>query len=364
MKKKKLFVLKVGSKLLTKDNGCFNSEYLVSMADTINSNVLKKGHRIIIVSSGAVAAGLGILNLRGRPKTIPEKQALAALGQVKLMNNYADIFNVHKQKVAQILLTKSHIEDRKRYLNIRNTLLTLLNKGIIPIVNENDTVSVDEIQFGDNDTLAATVAAKMGADQLVILTDVDGVYTANPRQDKNAKFLQEIKINDKTKMEIDFSLKTGSTHGTGGMHTKFKAAKIACSSGVEVFITNGSKGLGNLFITFQKGTRFIPDEDVLSHKERWMAFGAKVKGEIVVDDGACNALLNMGKSLLPAGVLKVSGRFEEGDIVAIVNLKQHCFAKGVVEYSKLDLDKYKGKQTAEIVNSRVVIHRDNMVIIK
>jgi glutamate 5-kinase len=364
---KKLFVLKIGSSSLTTENGRLDTKYLDLIAETVFKNVIEAGNEIIIVTSGAIATGIGLLNIEKTPKLISEKQALAAVGQVELMNQYSNAFAKYGKHVAQILLTKSQIEDRKRYLNIKNTIFTLLKKGIIPIINENDTVSVSEIKFGDNDTLSALVASKVLADMLVILTDVDGVYTSNPRQNPDAKLVKTINIKDYKNLGIDFSAKTGSKRGTGGMLTKFKAAQIACLSDVKVFITNGKdkQNVKNLFKNFDLGTTFLPDTKFFNQKEHWMAFSAKTKGSIIIDDGAENALLNNGKSLLAIGIISVEGNFSTGDIVDVKNTKNTIIAKGTVEYSSTEVTKIKDLKTEEIkkIYNKEIIHRDNMVVL-
>ena len=368
---KKLFVLKIGSSSLTMENGRLHAGYLESIAETVYKNVIKNGDEIIIVTSGAIATGVGLLNMEKMPKVISEKQALAAVGQVELMNQYSKAFAKYGKKIAQILLTKSQIEDRERYLNIKNTIFTLLKNGIIPIINENDTVSISEIKFGDNDTLSALVASKVAADVLVILTDVDGVYTSNPRQNPDAKLVKTINIKDYKNLGIDFSATTGSKRGTGGMLTKFKAAQIACLSDVEVFITNGKNKniVKNLFKKFDTGTRFLPEGKFFNQKERWMVFSAKTKGNIIIDDGAENAILNKGKSLLAAGIVDLDGDFRTGDIVDVKNKKNRILAKGTAEYSAREISKIKGLKSTEIkkifgnIYDREIIHRDNMVVL-
>ena len=368
---KKLFVLKIGSSSLTTENGRLDTEYLDLIARTVCKNVIADGNEIIIVTSGAIATGIGLMNIEKIPRAISEKQALAAVGQVELMHQYSNSFGKYGKKVAQILLTKSQIEDRERYLNIKNTIFTLLKKGIVPIINENDTVSISEIKFGDNDTLSALVAAKVAADLLIILTDVDGVYTSNPRQNPDAKLVKTINIKDYKNLGIDFSAKTGTKSGTGGMLTKFKAAQIACLSDVEVFITNGKKKkvVENLFKNFEVGTKFLPDAKFFNEKERWMAFSAKTKGSIVIDAGAENAILNKGKSLLAAGIVKASGDFRSGDIVDLMDKNNKILAKGAVEYSADEINKIKGLKIEEIQKSfehiydKEIIHRDNMVVL-
>jgi glutamate 5-kinase len=376
-KKEKLFVLKIGSSLITSSSGEIDINYINLLARTIYENVLENGDKLIIVTSGAIATGIGILGLKEKPKEISKKQALAAIGQVELMNIYKKAFARYTKMVAQVLLTKSQLDNRERYLNIKNTIFELLDLGFIPIINENDTVSISEIKFGDNDTLSALVAARVNADMLVILTDVDGVYTSNPRIDEKAELIKIFQMSKYDEMikKIDFSSskKTGSKVGTGGMETKFKAAKISCLSGVPVFITNGRNeaNIKNLFKSFDIGTKFVPDDKIFSEKERWFAFNAHINGTLIVDKGAEDAIKNKGKSLLPAGIINIEGNFVRGDVVNVKNLENIVFAKGTAEYSSDEIEEIKGLNQKEIIEKKsnkknkknVVLHRDNMVVL-
>ncbi|MFC1567161.1 glutamate 5-kinase [bacterium] len=364
----KRYVLKIGSSLLTNEDGALNRDYLEFLVKHI-SDALKKGTELLIVTSGAIATGIGRLGMHFEPKSLPEKQALAAVGQVVLMNEYKTIFNKYDHIIAQILLTRNDISNREGYINTRNTLLTLLNKNIIPIINENDTVSTEEIKFGDNDMLSALVASKVEADYLVILSDVEGLYTDNPKKNKDAQLVKEVeKIDDKI---IDYAGTKGSMRGTGGMITKLNAAKLATGNGVEVIIANGSNKeiLSKIFSDDNIGTKFLADKHTRSSKQKWLASCAHLKGEVWIDDGAKDAMLNKGKSLLPVGIKKVTGNFEIGDAVCILDSDGKKIAQGIVLYSSKEIQMIQGKssgQIEEILGHKdydEVVHRDNMVVL-
>jgi glutamate 5-kinase len=320
---------------------------------------------VLIVTSGAIGAGMGRMKLHKRPSSLKEKQALAAIGQPLLMDIYQDAFSDMKITIAQVLLTRTDFDDRQKYINAQNTLLTLLKMGSIPIINENDTVAVEEINFGDNDTLSALVAAAVSADWLFMLTDVEGLYKGAPGKGEListvGKITQEI---ERHATEI-----SGSGKGVGGMKTKILAAKIATSSGVKTVIANGleNKIIAKILSGQDRGTTFLPSKAIEARKH-WIAFGSKCKGSITVDEGAAKALLNSGKSLLPSGIISGSGAFKAGDTVSIMDLAGKEIARGVVSYSCDEIEKIKGRKSAEIkkilskYNADEVIHRDNLVI--
>ncbi|MCL2484657.1 MAG: glutamate 5-kinase [Endomicrobia bacterium] len=359
-------VIKVGTSTLTDKNGLLNKKYISELAEKLVA--LQNGNnKILIVSSGAIGAGQGQLKLKDRPKILREKQALAAVGQPIIMNAYADAFAKYGKTVAQLLLTRDDFDSRVKYINARNTLNELSERGIIPVINENDTVAVDEINFGDNDTLASLVAAAVHADKLVIFTDVDGLYDGHPSK---AKLIAKVE-NITEEIEGFATGKSASGKGTGGMKTKIIAAKIASASGIDTIIANGSKleRLKDIINGTGICTIFPARKCCLEAKKTWIAFSKKPKGNIFVDKKAAEALIVKGKSLLAAGIVKVSGSFKRGDTVAVADVEtKKDFARGLVNYDFDDLQKVKGKTTAEMkkiidVTDDEIIHRDNMVIL-
>ncbi|MEW6714193.1 MAG: glutamate 5-kinase [Nitrospirota bacterium] len=360
-------VVKIGSNILASAEKGLNMERLHALTKDI-ADVVDLGHKVVIVSSGAVAAGLKKLGLKEKPKDIRLKQAAAAIGQSSLMWAYEENFAGFNKKVAQVLLTKDDIANRQRYINAKNTLFTLLSYDVIPVINENDPVVVDEIKFGDNDMLAALVASLIEADMLVILSDVDGLYTKEPSH-KDAELIRHV---DEITSAIEKSAgSAGSAVGTGGMYSKILAAKQANSHGIPVVIMSGKKSglLASLVQGGKAGTYFHPNVQRLSSRKGWIAYGVKSKGVIYLDDGAVNALTTQGKSLLPSGILKIEGEFEVGDYVRCVNKEGKKIAKGLTNYSSEELERIIGKKTSEIEKilgykySDEVIHRDNLVVV-
>ena len=361
-------VVKVGTSTLTHPNGKLNFsriEGLVrELADAVNA-----GKQILLVSSGAVGAGMDRLGWKEKPKTIPEKQAAAAVGQGILMHTYEKLFAEYGQVVAQVLLTREDSVNRRRYANSRNTLLTLLNIGVIPIINENDAVSIDELKIGDNDTLSANVAAIVDADVLIILSDVEGVYSANPQTDPQARLLPEIA--DVTPEVEAMCGGAGTMRGTGGMLTKMAAARMAMNSGIVMVIASGGRDGAVQSVLAGKpiGTLFPPRQNRLQFRKRWLAFGARIKGRLKVDKGCAQALLSNGSSLLAAGVKEVDGNFDQGSTVSILNPEGWEIARGLVNYSTDDVRKIMGAHTheiAEILGHKPydeVVHRDNLVLL-
>ncbi|MCM8780912.1 MAG: glutamate 5-kinase [Candidatus Omnitrophica bacterium] len=342
-------VVKIGSSLLFYEKMELNHGFFRSISEQVN-NLFNEGREIILVSSGAIAFGINALNLKKRPKELYLLQAAAAIGQNRLMYTYQRIFG-RRVHVAQILLTRDDFNDRRRYLNAKNTICTLLKYGSIPIVNENDTVSTDEIKFGDNDRLSAMVASLISADILIILSDVDGLID---RQNKIVNVVD--KITPQIKALACF---TDREVCVGGMVTKIEAAKIAVDSGIPCVIANGyRKNIIELVLKepFKYGTLFLPKE-TLAARKRWIAFATEPQGKIVVDEGAKSALINK-KSLLSVGVVAVEGDFEEGDVVSVVDVRQQEFARGKVGFSRIELEKVKGKRYP-----KEVIHCDNIVIL-
>ncbi len=325
------------------------------------------GHSVILVSSGAIRAGMVRLNLAGRPRTIPQKQAAAAVGQGLLMHTYAEAFDAHHLPVAQVLLTREDLHDRARYLNARNTFAALLHARAVPIVNENDTVAVDEIKFGDNDTLAALVASLVEADALLLLSDVDGLYERDPTAFPEAKLIPTVETIDRALEQRAGGARTSL--GTGGMTTKLQAAKICVRTGVRMVIAHGRRAdvvadaLGG-----HCGTQFLPSPQRLRSRQRWIAYGVTPSGSVTVNDGARLRLVDEGKSLLPAGVIAVAGPFAAGELVRLVDASGQPFAQGFVNYGHHDVQKIMGRRTADIAAllghkpADEIIHRDNLVL--
>lgn len=359
-------VIKIGSNIVADERGLDERQITSISADI--STVSDMGNEVVIVSSGAIAAGMKKLGIMGRPKDIKLKQASAAIGQSSLMWAYEKAFGSHGKKVAQVLLTREDISGRVRYMNARNTLLTLLSYGVIPVINENDTVATDEIMFGDNDQLASLVSTLLGADRLIILSDVDGLYSEDPKKNPSATLIRSVK--EISPEMLDMAGKEGVL-GTGGMYSKLIAAERAMRAGITVNIINGRKK--GLLISALKGemqgTEFSARKGRLTAKKGWIAFGVKPKGSIFIDEGARKALTMSGKSLLPSGIIKVEGGFKAGDAVYCVDVAGLRIAKGLTNYSAEDVEKIKNKKTSEIEKtlgykySDEVIHRDNMVIL-
>jgi len=367
---KKRIVIKIGTNLLTNNDYTFNGAIISDFCSQI-AKLRGKNYDVILISSGAIISGAGLLGYREKPKSLSVKQACAAIGQPLLMQAYKTNFDKYKTTVAQILLTRSDFEDRNRYLNIRNTILTLLKLGIIPVINENDTVAVDEIKFGDNDTLSALVSSKLESDILIILTDVRGLFDDDPNINKNAKLIPEVKCITK---EIEQLAKPSSRSGkgSGGMYTKILAAKISTGCGVQTYIADGriDNALLKIANGENPGTHFkANDKSITDAKKRWIAFSSKIKGKIAIDPGAATAILAKNSSLLPSGIIAVYNKFRKGDTVSICGQNEKEIARGISNYSSDDLMKIKGKKTSEInkimeKNSCVeVIHRDNLAVL-
>jgi len=364
----KRLVVKIGSNILASGNDGLDTKRILSIAADM-AELHDRGYDLVLVSSGAIAAGMRKLGLKERPKTIKLKQAAAAVGQSSLMWAYEKSFGEYGKKVAQVLLTRDVFDDRKKYINSKNTLLTLLSYHIIPIINENDTVSTDEIRFGDNDFLASLVASLIEAERLVILSDVDGLYTEDPKKNERAELMRIVE--EITPELISRAGSAGSVVGTGGMYSKLLAAQRAVNNGIMVHILSGRKrGLLKAHIEGKhQGTVFQPKREKLSSRKGWIAYGSRSKGSVVIDDGAVNALTQGGKSLLPSGILTVEGNFETGDAVYCIDSEGNRIAKGLVNYSSSEIDRIKGKRTTEIEKllgykySDEAIHRDNLVLL-
>jgi len=368
----KRIVVKVGSSTLSNQNGKLNFSQIDALSRQL-VDLKNQGREIILVSSGAVAAGMGELGYANKPASIPEQQACAAVGQGLLVGIYNKFFREYGAKGAQILLTSSDLENRNRYLNAFNTLKTLIDYGVIPVINENDTVVTKEIKVGDNDTLAARVSGLVEADLLVNLSDVSGLYNGNPNaKNNNLKLIS--KVENITEEIEEMAGGKGSKVGTGGMETKIEAAKIAVNSGVQMIIGPGEDKNSLLKLVemaennkFNLGTTFLTKKDRLSKRKQWLNFNLPSMGKIIVDQGAAEALIKRGKSLLPGGIVELSGEFNSGDPVTISDGSQDI-GKGIVNYSSEEVEKIKGAHSSSIrkilgyFNKSEVIHRDNMVI--
>lgn len=369
LKKAKRIVIKVGTSTITYANGKRNFSQIDRLAREI-SDLQNQGKEMILVTSGAVAVGVDRMGLPGKPKTIPGKQAAAAVGQGVLMHTYEKFFADYGQIVAQVLITKTEAIDRHRYTNTRNTFMELMRQRVIPIVNENDVVALDELKIGDNDNMSALVAGIVDADLVIILSDVDGLYTANPQTHPDAVIVPEVA---EITSEIEASAGgVGSARGTGGMATKIQAAKAATSSGIHLVIASGTEknAITRVLQGEELGTLFVSRENRLQFRKRWLAFGAKIAGSIVVDDGCAKAIRKAGGcSILPAGVFAVQGEFLPGSTVSVIDKDAHELARGLVHYSSAELEQIKGCNSGEIANILghknfdEVIHRDDLVIL-
>ncbi len=361
-------VVKVGSSILASVEKGLHDEVFSHLTKEI-SDLKRQGYEIVLVSSGAIAAGMEKLGYKTRPQAITLKQATAAVGQTRLMNIYENYFSRFQQMVAQVLLTHDDLSHRRRFLNARNTLLTLLELGIIPIINENDTVVVDEIKFGDNDNLSALITNLIGADLLIILTDIDGLCDSDPRVNPNARCISLVEDTD-----VDMGGIVGETRNemsVGGMISKIQAARKASRFGIPTVVARGTKEgvLHQILKGKEIGTLILPKSDALSSRKHWIAYNPKPKGDVTVDDGAKKAIVQKGKSLLPSGVVKIKGSFDRGDLVTCLGPRGKEFARGLVNYSATELEKIKGQRSDRIEPilgykySDEVIHRDDLVVL-
>lgn len=368
IKRARRIVIKVGSSLVTNEGKGLDHSALTRWAEEI-AYLRQIGKEVVLVSSGAIAEGIQRFGWASRPKSLPELQAAAAVGQMGLIQAYEQVFHQLGLLSAQILLTHADYADRTRYLNARSTLITLLKLGVVPIINENDTVVTTEIQFGDNDTLSALVANLIEADALIILTDQSGLYTADPRKDKNAKLIEFAYAGDITLEEMAGG--AGSFIGTGGMYTKVIAAKRAALSGAHTIIVSGREEtiLKRLAEGEAIGTTLFAQKTPLVAKKQWIVNHVKLLGKLYLDEGAVNALGKMGSSLLPIGVIKVEGDFVRGDVVSCVDQEGKEIARGVVNYASQEVQKIRGVATHQIapilgyLQDVELIHRDNLVVV-
>lgn len=361
-------IIKIGSSVLTDDKGMLDESAFDRLAKDISA-IKNQKRDVAVVSSGAIASGMKKLGLTRKPTEVSMKQAIAACGQSTLIRNYERAFSSYGEKVAQILLTHDGLTDRKRFLNARKTLITLFDMNIIPIINENDTVAVEEIMLGDNDNLAAHVTSLVEADLLVLLTDIGGLYNKDPRSNGDAELITLIDRIDKNVESV-----AGDTSGrttTGGMKTKIQAARTAAAFGVPTIIANGKERstLEDLFSGKEIGTLFLPSATSLSRRKHWIAFTRKSSGQIIIDDGAKNAISSKGKSLLPSGIKDVKGKFGIGESVTCVDESGAEIARGLASYSSEEIKLIMGKSTRDIEAvlgykySDEVIHRDDLAII-
>ncbi len=367
--KSKTIVVKLGTSILTAGTKSLSKRHILEIVRVL-ADLHQAGHRIVVVTSGAQAAGRDALGHPDLPKNLVNRQMLAAVGQTYLINMWADLFAIYGIYIGQILLTAADLQDRERYLNARDTMQALLDNNFIPVVNENDALAVAEIKVGDNDNLSARVAVLADADVLFLLTDQDGLYTADPNSDPSATLISEVtEITDEIRSIAGDSI---SGLGTGGMSTKLQAATVATLSGIEVQIVSGRhpeyiydavEGSGH------HGTRFCAKSNPIERRKSWILSGQHPHGSVTIDDGAVKALQNHGSSLLPIGIRNIQGLFERGDIIKVDDLSGHEVARGITRYSSSDLSLIQGLQSDEIVNvlgyehGAVVIHRDDLVIV-
>jgi glutamate 5-kinase len=361
-------VIKIGSSLVTSEGRGLDTPAIASWAEQI-AQLRQQGREILLVSSGAVAEGMARLGWSSRPAALHELQAAAAVGQMGLVQSYESCFTKHRMHTAQILLTHDDLSHRRRYLNARSTLRTLLDLGTIPIINENDTVATDEIRFGDNDTLAALVANLVSADVLVILTDQQGLYSEDPRNNPAAELITEGKANDARLHKM--AAGSGGHLGTGGMSTKITAAQQAARSGTATLIISGhnERALTRVAAGETMGTLLLPDNDPMTARKQWLASQLKVAGTLVLDEGAVTALKTSGKSLLCVGITSVTGKFIRGEMVSCVAPNGTEVARGLSNYDAIEAAKIKGRPSTEIeeilgyVDETELIHRDNLVLL-
>ena len=365
----KRVVVKVGTSTITYPNGKINYEKIEKLA-RIMTDLQNQGKEMILVSSGAGAAGVGRMGLEATPASIPGKQACAAVGQGILMHIYERLFGEYGQVVAQVLLTKSDMVNRHSYANARNALQEMISWGVIPIINENDVVAIDEFKIGDNDNLSALVASLADADLDILLSDIDGLYTANPKTHPEARLVSVV---EEVTPEIEATAGgAGSKNATGGMLTKLQAAKNAMSAGIALIIANGEdlEILRKIMRGEPVGTLFVPRESHLRFRNQWLAFGSRISGKVIVDEGLAKALRQKGGcSILPVGITGVEGSFESGDTVSVLDQEGHELARGMTNYNAEDLDLIKGCRTSQIEEKigykhyDEAIHRDNLVVL-
>ena len=364
-------VVKIGTSSLTQpETGQLALSTIATLAETL-SDLRRQGDQVILVSSGAVGVGCARLGLIERPRTIALKQAVAAVGQGRLMRVYDDLFTILQQPIAQVLLTRADLVQRSRYINAYNTFQELLKLGVIPVVNENDTVAVEELKFGDNDTLSALVASLVEADWLFLLTDVDRLYSADPRSVTDAQPIALVRrVEELAQLQVQTGDR-GSQWGTGGMVTKIAAARIATAVGVRTVITEGKypRNIEKILQGEPLGTQFEPQPQPNKARKRWIAHGLMPAGKLYIDQGAVKAVCQSGKSLLAAGITAVEGKFDTQEAVQLCDNSGNEIARGLVNYSSAELRQILGRKSQEISNilgytgAETVVHRDNLVLI-
>ncbi len=361
------WVVKIGSALITDEGRGLDTESIRSWVDQI-AELRRRGKQVLLVSSGAVAEGMARLGLQQRPHALHELQAVAAIGQMGLIECYESCFKTHGLHCAQVLLTHEDLSNRQRYLNARSTLTTLLDMGVTPIINENDTVATDEIRLGDNDTLGALVANLVEADALVILTDQQGLFTKDPRHHPDAELIREASATDRSLLDLAGG---GGRLGSGGMRTKITAAQRAARSGAHTVIASGA--IDNVLLKIadgdNPGTLLVADTEAITARKQWLANQLNPRGQLRLDEGASRALRQSGVSLLPVGVTSVSGEFVRGDLVSCLDHEGNEIARGLVNYDALEADRIRGVASEKIeqilgyIDEPELIHRDNLVIL-
>ncbi len=360
-------VIKVGTSSIVSEKGALDREKMAGLVDQL-IEVKRQGREVILVTSGAIRAGMERLGIAERPKTIPDQQASAAVGQSLLMKTYTELFSNRGLVAAQVLVTRDDFRSRTRYLNARNTMYTLLRFGCIPVVNENDTVATEEIHFEENDTLSALVAACVDAELLLNLSDVDGLYDGDPRTNGDCRLIEEV-----AQITAEIEEIAGGAHGicgTGGMRSKVEAARIATTSGVQMVIARATRAnvIRDAIAGKPVGTRFLSSPKELNHRKRWIAFGSRVKGSVTINDGARKVLVERGKSLLAAGIVGCEGTFRVGDLVAVIDERGEQIARGLTNYAAAEIAQIQGKRSGDIEailghkDFDEVIHRDNLVL--
>lgn len=362
----KCWVIKVGSSLVTRDGQGLDHDQIKAWVDQI-CTLRSAGHRIVLVSSGSVAEGLARLGWKRRPESLNDLQAAAAVGQMGLVQAYESKFQQHDVHTAQVLFTHDDMVDRKRYLNARSTLNRLLDLGVVPVVNENDTVAIEEIRFGDNDRLAALTANLIEADLLVILTDQAGMYDSDPRSNPEARLLESVSVTDEG---LEAMASGSGTYGRGGMVTKIQAARMAARSGAATIVASGRSEQVLLQVAAGDvvGTLFQPSKEPMAARKQWLASHMVLPGKLQLDAGAVDVLKSSGKSLLPVGVSAVLGEFQRGSVVACIDSQGKEIARGLVNYSAQEIEKIKGRPSREIlellgyVDEPELIHRNNLVL--
>ncbi|MGI5921451.1 MAG: glutamate 5-kinase [Syntrophomonadaceae bacterium] len=361
----KRIVVKVGTSTLTHSNGKLNLQRIERLVREL-ADLHNRDREVLLVTSGAIGIGASRMGYKKVPRTMPEKQGLAAIGQGTLLHIYEKIFAEYGKTVAQVLLTREDLDERLRYLNATNALQAILNMKVIPIINENDTVAVEEIKFGDNDTLSALVAGLINADFLLILSDVDGLYDCDPRTHKEARLQSE--VYEITDVMQENSTHRGSRFSSGGMLTKLHAARICMASGIPMIIANSNQTdvIRRIIDGEQLGTLFVPREEKMHARMKWIAFGTVLQGSIVIDAGARTALVDKGKSLLPSGIIRIEGEFDRGMVVGVVTADGQQVARGMVNYNSQELQLIAGRKSQDIEkilgakDYDEVIHRNNL----